>query len=263
MKRNIIFLLFFAAVMILTSCKQEKKVTYYEGIYSEKPVLIYIPPVEDRSARQFEKYPKNVEYNNECNTAAQYFYQTLSYPLLSNGYYVVGPLTAHQIFDLDGISHKNMRRGDIKSLYNDYGIDAVLNTTIHRWVEKNAEWTVYIEYQLRSAKTNTELMHKWVKATKLLPTNLKGDPYILQRDRKFAQQMGGVDNGTAQRCWIVEKCNDYVLRNLPTSSTRRQFEEDLYRGANATYIKYIWNQDGQADVQPLSAEEFEQGCFVD
>ena len=56
--------------------------------------------------------------------------------------------------------------------------------------------------------------------------------------------------------------NEYVLRDLPISNTQRQFEDDLYRSANRTYINYTWTEDGGADVKPISAEEFEQKCFI-
>ena len=70
-----------------------------------------------------------------------------------------------------------------------------------------------------------------------------------------------MDNGTAQRSFLVEKVNDYVLRDIPTSSQRRQFEKDLYRNANPNYISYNWI-DGGANVQKLSLEEFEQQAFL-
>lgn len=263
MKKTYTLLAFIVAVLLLGACKQEKKVTYYEGIYSEKPVSIFIAPVDDQTMRKVEKYPSDIEYNDACNTATQYFQQTLAYPFIQNGYYVVGPVSARQIMEAEEFTFKHLRRGSLKDFYNAYGIDAVLNTTLYRWQEKNAEWTLFIEYQLRSTKTNTELMHKWVKATKRLPTNLKGDAYIMKEDKAFAASMGGLGTQATQQCYLVEKCNDYVLRNLPTSSTRRQFEEDLYHMANATYISYIWTEEGRADVQQLSPEEFEQACFVD
>lgn len=251
------------AVLTLAGCKHEKKITYYEGIYSEKPVLIYIAPVDDLSARKVEKYPSDIAYNSECNTAAVYLYQTMAAPLLANGYYVVGPTASKEIAAHETRTPRELRKGDIKDYHTQYGIDAVLNCVLYRWQEKNGTWTAYLEYQLRSTKTNHDLMHKWVMATKQLPLNLKSDPYPLREDKAFARRLGGVDNGTAQRCWIVEKVNDYVLRNIPTSSTRRQFEEDLYRQATGTYIKYTWTEEGKADVQPCSLEEYEQGCFVD
>lgn len=247
--------------ILLSSCNQEKKVTYYSDIYSEKPTTIFLAPTQDNSARKIEKYPKDVAYNNEVNTAANYFYQTLSAPLINHGYYVLGPLASKQLAANETRSFKKFLNGDIKSYSTRYGVDAILYTIIHRWIEKNGEWNVYVEYVLRSTKTNHELMHTWVKASKQVPTNLKGDPIIMKSDLAFAKAME-FDNGTAQRAFLVEKLNDYILRNIPISSTKRQYEEDLYKSAHPSYIRYVWTDEGKADISPLSIEEYEQECFI-
>lgn len=263
MKRSYILLslALLAATAIFSGCESEKKVNYYSDIYAEKPTTIYIAPIIDNSSRRVEKYPKDVAYNNEVNTAAKYLYQTMATPLINHGYYVIGPVASKEIAASDTRTPKQWRNGSLEKYNNDYGIDAVLIVTLHRWNEGNGEWTAYLEYNLRSAKTNTELMHKWVMATKRIPTDLKRDPRPMKTDKIFAEKMG-FDNGTAQRCWLVEKVNDYVLRNIPISATQRQFEDDLYKNASATYIKYVWSEDGNADVTDCSIEEYEQGCFI-
>ena len=154
-----------------------------------------------------------------------------------------------------------MRNASLNQFATKDSIDAFINTTILRWKEENGKWIVFLEYQMRSTKTNTDLMHKWVKAVKEVPTNLKGDPYILKQDKDYAKSMN-FDNGTAQRCFLVEMVNDYVMRNIPISSTRRQFEDDQYKSATQTYILYTWNEEGKADVQEMSLEAFEQEAFL-
>ena len=104
----------FATIALVTlallfgACRQEKKATYYEGIYSEKPVSIFIAPVDDQTMRKVEKYPSDIEYNDACNTATQYFQQTLAYPFIQNGYYVIGPVTARQIMTAEGFTYKQL-----------------------------------------------------------------------------------------------------------------------------------------------------------
>lgn len=259
MKRIPLILL--ACAALLSACKSEQKATYYSDIYAEKPVNVYITPVNDLTERRTVKYPKDAEWNNELNTAAQYLYQTMALPLVRHGYYVPGPVVCEEIAKVVDLSHKQLRNGSLEVFASQWGIDAIVNTSILKWKEENGKWIVYLEYQMRSTKTGVELMHKWVKAVKEVPTNLKGDPIILKQDKLFAARMG-FDNGTAQRCWLVEKVNDYVLRNIPISSTRRQFEDDLYKSATQTYILYTWNEEGKADVQSISIEQFEQEAFI-
>ena len=246
--------------ILFCGCKGEKKIDSYSDIYSEKPTTIFIAPILDKAERHVEKYPTDIEYNNELNTAKAYLYQTMSAPLLKKGYYVPGPVASAQLFENAGLQYKQLRNGDISLLRSQYGIDAVLVVTLHKWIDENGKKTALLEYQLRSTKSNTDLMHTWVMAIKQVQTNFKGDPITLRNDTRFAKRFD-MDNGTAQRSFLVEKVNDYVLRNLPISSMRRQFENDIYKTANPTYIKYIWN-DGGADVQPCSAEEYESQAFL-
>ncbi len=259
MKKNIWIMLALAAMV--AGCKGEKKISAYQDIYQERPTMIYVAPILDKAERKVEKYPTDIAYNNEINTATAYLYQTIAQPLKKRGYYVIGTVASKEIAEATQLSAKALRNGDLSMMMKDYGIDAVLIVTLHRWREENGKWIAYLEYQLRSTKSNHDLMHTWVMATKEVPTNLKNDPIIMKRDKEFAKKFD-FDNGTAQRTFLVEKVNDYVLRNLPISSMLRQFEKDLYRSANPNYIKYTWTEDGGADVQPCGVEEYEEKAFL-
>lgn len=249
-------------ILALCGCKTEKKITVYGDIYAEKPVTIYIAPLQDLSSRKPEKYPKDIDFNNELNSAAHYLGQTLPSPLLNQGYYVIGTLASQQIAKKQNQTHKQLLNDDIKIYAQLYGIDAILCTTIHRWVEKNGEWILFVEYALRSTKTNNDLLHTWVKAVKQIPTDFKGDPIALKSDKEFAKRMN-MENGTAQRCILVEQVNDYVLRNLPISSVKRQFEQDRYTRANSTYLTYYLTPEGEIEVENSTMESFEEDCFVE
>lgn len=261
MKRTFLYIAFALVACANFSCKTEQKAAYYSDIYSEKPTTIYLAPTYDYSERKVEKYPSDIAYNNEVNTAHNYFYQTMAGPLLNHGYYVIGPVASEQIAASEERTAKQLKYGDLSNYNTQYGIDAIMLTTIHRWKEENGKWTVYLEYILRSTKSGVDLLHKWVVATKEVPTDLKKDPIVMKSDKIFAKRLE-VDNGTAQRCFLVEKVNDYILRNIPISATRRQYENDLYKSATATYIRYTWSADGNADVQSCTLEEYEQGAFL-
>ena len=258
MKRNITTALLLT--LLLGACNSEKKINSYEDIYSERPTVIYIAPINDKAERRVDKYPTDIAYNNEINTAKAYLFQTMYTPLINNGYYVIGPVASQQIAEDNEMTPKQLRNGDLATFRNDYGIDAVLIVTVHKWKDENGKKIAFLEYQMRSTKSNVDLMHTWVMAVKQVSTNLKGDPITLSNDTRFAKKFD-MDNGTAQRSFLVEKVNDYILRDLPVSSLRRQFEKDQYRSANPAYIKYVW-MDGGADVQNCSAEEYESQAFL-
>lgn len=260
--RRILTLALIATLTIpFVGCKSEIKMNAYSDVYSEKPSTIYIAPLQDNSKRRYEKYPQDKAFNNELNTAAKFMHQTLELPLVNKGYYVMGPLVSEQIRRTEARSAKQMMTGDLKNYNTYYGIDAVLFATIHRWTEANGEWTVYVEYALRSTKTGTELLHNWVRATKRIPTDLKGYPKPLQSDVDYAARMK-TDNSTAQRCFLVQSVNDYVLRNLPTSVLKWSHEDDFYKGSNKSYFSFLLDEDGSINIENLEMEEYENGCFL-
>lgn len=261
MKIRISIILAVLAASLFASCKSEKKLTYYSDIYAEKPTTIYVAPINDRAARRPDKYEKDKAYNLEVDAASAYLRQTISQPLVSQGYYVVGPLAAAQIAKNETRSYRQLVKTDLSSYYNDYGVDAVLFTTIHRWKEGNGTWTVYVEYILRSTKTYAELMHTWVEASKVIFTDMKKDPVPMRADRLFAKRLD-ISVDAAQRCILVANTNHVVLKDLPISSSRRQFETDQYLGSNSAYIRLTCNETGDVETAPMSMEAFEDACFT-
>ena len=259
--KRILFIICLTGALV-AGCKSEKKITAYNDVYAEKPVTVYIAPIQDNATRKEEKYQKDIDYNTEINNARNYLFECLQKPLSNQGYYVIGKLASEQIAQQEKQSAKELKSKDIKRYAQYYGIDAILVTTLHRWVEKNGQWIVFIEYTLRSTKSNNDLLHTWVKATKMIPTDLKGDPIALKSDKAFANRYN-MSNGSAQRCILVEQVSDYVLRDLPISSTKRQFEQDRYKKANSAYFDYIFNADGDINIEASSMESFEQDCFVE
>lgn len=261
MKRIHLYSIFIMTALSFCGCQNERKIVAYSDIYSEKTTSIYIAPIEDHSKRRFEKYPKDAAYNKELNTAAAYMEQTLADPLITRGYYLPGPLATERIKMTESRSVKELKKGDLSQYYDIFGIDAVLFTTIHKWTEANGEWVIYAEYEIRSTKSNIELMHNWVKGTKRIPTDLKGDPLPMKQDLSFSAQMG-FDVNTAQRCYLVSMMNDYVLRNLPISSLRDN-TENVYEQAIPRYFHFIWTEEGSMEINRIPMEEYENGCFVD
>ena len=246
---------------LATGCKSSKKVSTYDEIYNEKPVTVYIAPIEDKTSRKIEKYPMDKEANEELNAAARYMYHTLSVPLRRQGYYTIGTLATEQIAKQQGHSAKQLRNEDIRTYAQLYGVDAILIVTIHRWKSTYSNWDLFAEYTLRSTKSNNDLMHTWVKASKQLNTDYSGNPVAMPEDAEFAAEME-MNVSTAQRCQLVQKVNDYVLRNLPVSSNKPQFEKDRYLKANPSYFFYSFTPDGEIEIENMSMESFEEECFV-
>ena len=105
---------------------------------------------------------------------------------------------------------------------------------------------------LRSTVTGVELLHVHVNATKILPTDHRGNPKPLKDDLEFAKQYG-CDLETAQRCRLVEIMNQYVLKDLPAGKRARKHEAEQYSKPHPEYFNLRIHRDGS--VEQLKDEE--------
>lgn len=249
------------AILLLTACKSEKKTATYKSIYNERPVTIYIAPVQDVSKRKDAKYDTEVAYNEERNMAARYLQLILDEPLSKQGYYVVPLLASKQIASQEQATVHELYNGDLKHYAQQYGIDAVLLVRIHRWADNSEEVVLFIEYTLRSCKSNSDLMHCWVRASQKALVDYHGDPLPLPAEQKLMRDYG-MDVTTARRCRLTQEVSRQVLRDLPFSAIKRQFERDRYRNANRDYFSFQLTEHGDMELQAITMEAFEEECFI-
>lgn len=248
-------------ITALTGCKTEKKNTAYKGIYDERPVTLYIAPLQDNSQRKEEKYATDVDFNRQHDVAARFLKLTLSRPLETQGYYVLPWLSAQQIASTDTTTPQALANGDLLRYAQLYGIDALLNVHIHRWKDTGEETILFIEYQLRSCKSNHDLMHSWVRASLKNQVDYKGESVASPEERLLMMDYG-FDINTARRCHLVQAVSDHVLHDLPFSAKKRQFERDRYRTANQDYYTFKLTESGEFEKQTITMEAFEEECFI-
>lgn len=246
-----------ALLLALTACKSEQKIAYYADIFEEKPTTIYLVPVEDKAFRPTEHTQTQKDYNRELDVSAQYLYSKLGDPLTQRGYYAIGPVASEMMTpELDSAAYRALKNKPLTRYQKEYGVDAVLITTIHRWHQQDNEWDVYLEFLLRSTKSGKELMHHYVKAQKLLPQNHKGHPLPLKQDREL-EKATGLDSSTVQRCILLEKAAEYVLMDLPIHHSRPQYEDEKYLKAEPNYSCFIWNEEWHSELEKYTMEEYE------
>lgn len=252
MKRLYILLIAVMAIAF-AGCKGEKKMVQYTEVYQERPLAIYIAPVNDRAERVAVRTVEDSALNASINTATKQLYLTASSPLVYKGYYVPGPVASAQLAATETRTIKQLRNENINDYYTELGFDAVLFLTINKWEQTHNSWTVEVEYALRSARTGSEVMHCVVKATKMLPTDFKGRPQPLGADASFAKQYG-CDLQTAQRCRLVELLNQFVLGDLPAGSRARGNSIERYTPSHAEYFNMQIGPDGSVMVVPDDEE---------
>lgn len=240
-------LLFLLPLLLLVGCKGEKKLSQYSEIYNEKPAVIYIAPLNDRSERRPMRTADDSIYNASLNIAVKQLYLTASDPLVFNGYYVLGPLASAQLAATETRTGNQLRTENIQDYHTDLGIDAILFITLHKWDGTGNTWSADVEYTLRSTHSGSEVMHIYVHASKQAPTDFKGNPKPLGDDLKFAEKYG-CDLETAQRCRLVEILNQYILKDLPSGNRSRGYSLERYVKSLPDYINFNINPNGSVEI---------------
>lgn len=238
--------------LLTVGCKGEKKLARYNELYQQEPSVIYVAPLNDVSMRRAVRETEDSVYNASLNIASRQLYLTATDPLTSHGYYVLGPLASAQIAATETRTGKQLRNDNITDLHADLGIDAVLFIDLLNWSHTYNSWSVEVEYVLRSALNGMEMLHVHVNATKILPTDFKGNPKPLKADIEFAKQYG-CDLETAQRCRLVEILNKYVLKDIPSGKRARRHEAEQYAKPHPEYFNLRIRTDGS--VEMLKDEE--------
>ena len=244
MRRMVIVAL---AAVALTACSGQKRLEQYKEVYSERPAVIYVAPVDDRTQHKAVRETKDSLYNASISTAAKQLYLTAADPLTDMGYYVLGPLASAQIAATETRTGKQLRNENINDYNSELGIDAILFIDLISWKQTSSSWTAEIEYTLRSTRTGSELMHTRVNSTKFLHTDHKGHPKPLTDDLRFAERYG-CDLETAQRCRLVEITNQYVLRDLPSGERARSYDAERYVQSHPEFFYLRIQRDGTVEL---------------
>lgn len=256
------FIAIAVGILLMAACNSEKKVTTYEDLYKEQALTILVAPAQDNAKRPQVKTTQDQVLCDELTQAAVYMRQSCIIPLVDQGYYVIPPLSGDVILNKLGMGYRQLMMDDIKKLNTDYGIDAVLLLSVHKWQQfETNEIIVFTEYTLRSTKTGLELMHTWVRGVKLQPVDVKGEPVELAADNAFIR-LTGLESPIAHRCILMDQMSDFVLRSLPTSASRWMYQHDRYTSANPAFYGFVMNPDGSVERSEYNEDAFGNECFT-
>lgn len=198
--------IFVVSLLLLTSCgSQESRLSMYPKMYEEKPLTILVMP------------PIN---NTNHAEAKDYFYNSLSKPIIEKGYYVVSPNLALDLLKQESAYDSEMFiNGSLAPFKNVFGADAALFTTINKWEKQSAlsYINVGIEYVLKSTKTGEILFQR---SGELKVDMSSGSGGLL------GMAIDILSTATADKIVAARRCNGYVLSDLPCGAYHPSFEKD-------------------------------------
>lgn len=247
-------------LVLLSSCKSEKKYVRYETLYGEAPKSIYITPLFDMMTRKSTADSALAASYARRDTLSRYFLKTLPQGLMQRGYLVTGGDSILR----PGISSarrlSKLQKDTLSLLALSQGSDAILIPTLVGWKDNPIHPTVFLEYHLRSTKSGKDLMHCWVQVSREVDTTYKGEIMPLMDELWLADTLHtGLD--CAIRCLMVERANLFVTQDLPFTPNSFYYKHDLYLYATNDYFKITFSNDGTMEVEPTTMEEYENSCF--
>lgn len=151
MKAIKLFIVVLVTILAFPSCvttSKQTKADRYAAMYGQHPLSIAVMPPINKT--------NNVD-------AKEYFFFTLSQPLVERGYYVFPAFLTMEMFKSESAYDAEMYKdGDLGKFKEVLGADAVLFTTITKWEKAAAQSNVRVEveYSLKSTADNKELFHR-------------------------------------------------------------------------------------------------------
>ena len=261
MKIHSIFFYIVLCGFLFVGCNTEKKAVRYKDIYAEQPAVVMAAKPIDFTPRKSPRERNAKRYNLELENSNIYFHQSLLNSLNTKGYYVIPYFSSEEILKKHTPTD-TANAGALQVFTEKFGIDAILFASIFRWKEDENQWSVYIEYKLKSTKTNNTLFHAKCKGVKHIPYNARGSVSIASFDRRIQKTLD-FDERTVNRMILLTKMNDFVLKNLPNGKSHKDFENDMKKAAIPEYLEFYIDDLGALSITPISLEQFEHEWIVE
>lgn len=216
MKKNI-FVILAAFCILLASCSSEKRATLYPKMYEEQPaVLLVMPPI-----------------NNTTNVPAkELLYVSISVPLIKNGYYVIPPHLAMELFKTESAYDAEMFYDGDQNVFNKYfGADAVVYTIIEKWQKQGIGIDTKVRYIIKSTRTNEVLFERSCDAYLDLTQSTKDSNFLTDLI------VGAINTATTDQIAAARKSNYYIFYDLPRGKYHPDYMADQENPVDAKDVK--------------------------
>ncbi|NOX90949.1 MAG: hypothetical protein GXP18_00435 [Gammaproteobacteria bacterium] len=184
----------------------------YPEMYQEMPKTVLVLPAINRST---------------AADAPHLYSSTVAQPLANAGFYVLSTEVTKKFLENEGLSSGEQLRGIPPQKFGEtFGADAVLYVTIEKWDSNyyvlGGNVTVKISYQLKSAKSGSEL---WAYENEVV-LDTSGD----------SNNSGGllgaiiataIKTATQDYVPIARRVNNLALNNIPFGSYHKLYKKDV------------------------------------
>ncbi len=198
--KRIFYLLLVLTVFVLASCKttSNTRLSLYPKMYDVHPVtLVVMPPI-----------------NNTTNVPAkELLYTSISTPLIRNGYYVVSPYIAMEMFKAESAYDAELFINNDQAIFAKvFGADAVVYSVIDKWQKQGTGIKVKIQYMIKSTRDNELIFDRTCELfLDMTSSNTSGGLIgALVNVASAAISTAVTDHIVAAR-----KCNFYVFKDIP------------------------------------------------
>lgn len=212
---KIAFMLVF--MLVVNGCASTKtKQEVFPKMYSEKPLSILVVPAVNESTSA---------------EAIEYLSTTLAEPLTQHGYYVPSIELTNFIFNNEGIVNGEQLSGIAPEVIGkNFGVDAILYTTIHRWdtsyyvIGGNVQ--VDLSYQLKSTKTN-ELIWSYREALTIDTGSSDANPLV-------AMVVTAINTAAQDYIPVAKQVNRMALASAPFGQYSEKHDKDQQQPVNSS-----------------------------
>lgn len=211
MKSSKLFIVMIAAAMMFVSCASVTKQEVYPELYEEAPVSVLVMP------------PINMSTEVELKDN---FYSTLAVPLADAGYYVFPQFMSMEILQRESAYDSEMFIDRSAKIFNDYfGADMVLYTKILDATKSviGSSVTIKVEYIVKSAKTDTVLIHKTVRVSQDTSANMSGGG-LVGLLAKVA--VSAVKTATTDFIKLARDGNSLAFNDIPNGKYHPEYLQD-------------------------------------
>ena len=193
----------------MVSCASYTRGGLYPKMYEEKPVSLLLMPTINRTT----------------NVAAKdNLYSTIYTLLVEDGYYVIAPHMAMEIFKNESAYDAELFLDNVGQFGKVFGADAVVFSIIDQWEKKGFGIETKITYMIKSTHTN-EVIFERTCDLYLDLSRMSGSTNLIRAAADVAVSV--METALTDHLAAAIECNEFIFKDIPRGKYSPQFLNDM------------------------------------